>query len=965
MKAQINDEALSKGKEMPAGLRFQDATASSQGEAHDGHDAQEHERKTLLDVPVKEAISTAFQAKNAAPSHAYRIHSESKLRRYSRFIVEDKWFVALTTLLTICALVGDDFRLMLTQAPADKWFDVIVITCLVIFAFEVILSCFGKDDYFLGFFFTLDVISTVSLVLDLSAVSNILNGGTDEDDQMSSLRGGRTARVGAKAGRIVRVIRLVRILKIYKAIYEARARKKALQERAERKAAGHHDDDDWDDVEIEEKEPKVGEESRVGKKLSEMTTRRVIILVLTMLLVLPLLKPEDADNASSGQYGMETVWTAFQDYLGNSSLYADYEDELLNFVYYHNWFAQGTCQNCADSYRNHVFWIGVMGKNPDEVQRIAGRGKLSEAAVKEWEQAHKNQDDMYNYGTMPEEAQALLSSPWDIRCDTKKNARLGVSLLLNEIPGVSAGGIDCPDKLRIVERKTFRPRLLTFDQLNQWHLCLYFDLRPFVRMDAGYNLLITLFVCLVLCVASLYFSSDANQLVLTPVEIMIKRVEAIRDNPLIAMKMADAEFISEEKKKAAEKKITNTMHDSLKVLTDMVTCQGSKKKVSEPMETVILEKTIIKLGSLLALGFGEAGANIIGHNMKGSDSAGVNAMIPGVRVECIMGIARIRDFGTATEVLQAKIMTFVNQIAEIVHGVVDEYAGAANKNNGDTFLIVWQEPKGMKEAKRKKLADMSIIAFTKVVGAIHRSPVLASYRGHPGLQMRLGTGCRVKLTCGLHCGWAIEGAVGSEFKIDASYVSPNVNVADSLERVTSIYQVPIVIAQPVVDLCSDNMASKLRLFENAIITGSVRPIQLYSMDLDYLQVTIDESRPLKLTWNSRQRFKARQYLETEKSSKWHEDVEIVNMFDNDPVINMMRWRYTVEFFQLFNMGYQNYSQGEWAAARRWLEHTKLMLGNNIEDGPSSAILRFMQEKQFVAPRDWSGIRGLHHLTSRN
>ena len=31
------------------------------------------------------------------------------------------------------------------------------------------------------------------------------------------------------------------------------------------------------------------------------------------------------------------------------------------------------------------------------------------------------------------------------------------------------------------------------------------------------------------------------------------------------------------------------------------------------METAILEKTIIKLGSLLALGFGEAGANIIGH----------------------------------------------------------------------------------------------------------------------------------------------------------------------------------------------------------------------------------------------------------------------------------------------------------------------------------------------------------------
>lgn len=44
-------------------------------------------------------------------------------------------------------------------------------------------------------------------------------------------------------------------------------------------------------------------------------------------------------------------------------------------------------------------------------------------------------------------------------------------------------------------------------------------------------------------------------------------------------------------------------------------------------------RTIIKIGSLLALGFGEAGAEIIGQNMRGGDSAALNAMIPGRRVE--------------------------------------------------------------------------------------------------------------------------------------------------------------------------------------------------------------------------------------------------------------------------------------------------------------------------------------------
>merc|ERR1719218_254404 len=110
----------------------------------------------------------------------------------------------------------------------------------------------------------------------------------------------------------------------------------------------------------------------------------------------------------------------------------------------------------------------------------------------------------------------------------------------------------------------------------------------------------------------------------------------------------------------------------------------------EAMETVVLEKTIIKLGSLLALGFGEAGANIIAQNLACSDSAGVNVMIPGMKVQCIVGKLRIGNFSTATEVLQEKVMTFVNQIAEIVHGVVDEFWGAANKNHGETFLVIWR-----------------------------------------------------------------------------------------------------------------------------------------------------------------------------------------------------------------------------------------------------------------------------------
>lgn len=53
---------------------------------------------------------------------------------------------------------------------------------------------------------------------------------------------------------------------------------------------------------------------------------------------------------------------------------------------------------------------------------------------------------------------------------------------------------------------------------------------------------------------------------------------------------------------------------------------------------------------------------------------------------------------------------------------------------------------------------------------------------------------RVKVGFGLHIGWAIEGAIGSFYKIDASYLSPHVNIASKLEGATKQYGVPLLVS---------------------------------------------------------------------------------------------------------------------------------------------------------------------------
>lgn len=61
-------------------------------------------------------------------------------------------------------------------------------------------------------------------------------------------------------------------------------------------------------------------------------------------------------------------------------------------------------------------------------------------------------------------------------------------------------------------------------------------------------------------------------------------------------------------------------------------------------------------------------------------------------------------------------------------------------------------------------------------------------------------GYKVKIGYGLHIGWSIEGAIGSEYKIDASYLSPNVNMAARLEGGTKAYGIPLLITSMLADL---------------------------------------------------------------------------------------------------------------------------------------------------------------------
>merc|ERR1712226_260377 len=82
----------------------------------------------------------------------------------------------------------------------------------------------------------------------------------------------------------------------------------------------------------------------------------------------------------------------------------------------------------------------------------------------------------------------------------------------------------------------------------------------------------------------------------------------------------------------------------------------------------------------------------------------------------------------------------------------------------------------------------------------------------------------------------------------------------------------------------------------------------------------------------------------------------------NPDVAKMRAAYTVNFQEVFGMGYQNYSQGEWRTANRLLRRALVLLNiPHFEDGPSLALLRYMQNHNFTAPDWWKGFHPLEDI----
>ena len=148
---------------------------------------------------------------------------------------------------------------------------------------------------------------------------------------------------------------------------------------------------------------------------------------------------------------------------------------------------------------------------------------------------------------------------------------------------------------------------------------------------------------------------------------------------------------------------------------------------------------------------------------------------------------------------------------------------------------------------------MSVISFLKILASIKRSYYLDRFMQRKEVARHVNERS-VSVGLGLHVGWAIEGAIGSDFKIDASYLSPNVNLASRIEAATVQYGLPFLFSGELHKILSKKTQSYMRQVDCVTLKGSSQPIKLFTCDLDCsrLQVGARRERSAKTLEQSHQ-----------------------------------------------------------------------------------------------------------------
>eukprot|EP00927_Polykrikos_kofoidii_P047648 TRINITY_DN41918_c0_g1_i1.p1 TRINITY_DN41918_c0_g1~~TRINITY_DN41918_c0_g1_i1.p1 ORF type:complete len:1162 (-),score=190.73 TRINITY_DN41918_c0_g1_i1:49-3534(-) len=131
-------------------------------------------------------------------------------------VLRSRLMLALTTLCIFAAIFTPD-TMVLLEVPTNTAQDVVLTVVFSIFVFEFFLLCISQATYPLSFFFWMDMLGNLSIILDLSFIlapdstkPSVVTSENEGSENIVIIRAARAAKLGTRAGRLTRTIKLLK-----------------------------------------------------------------------------------------------------------------------------------------------------------------------------------------------------------------------------------------------------------------------------------------------------------------------------------------------------------------------------------------------------------------------------------------------------------------------------------------------------------------------------------------------------------------------------------------------------------------------------------------------------------------------------------------------------------------------------------------------------------------------------------
>lgn len=178
--------------------------------------------------------------------------------------------IFLILLLLLSLFITDAWTLGNPDDSTNRALDAILTAVLVVFALEVTILSMVEVGYYNSFFFYMDVLGTLSILLDIGYIAGtFLPTGTSASG--SILRATRTAKLGARYGRLMRILKVLKFVKYCPCV--------------------KNDED--------EAEPTASSLRKVTTQLSGIISQRVAAMVMIIVIIVPFLSYDTKDHSTA------------------------------------------------------------------------------------------------------------------------------------------------------------------------------------------------------------------------------------------------------------------------------------------------------------------------------------------------------------------------------------------------------------------------------------------------------------------------------------------------------------------------------------------------------------------------------------------------------------------------------------------------------------------------------------------